>query len=85
MLFYYFPGSHDELKSGIYGGQPVKGGHRTSHGQKRERGGGKSIEMLTLVGVNEPEKRVKQYPYELSGGMRQRVMMQWRWPVSLIS
>lgn len=27
----------------------------------------RAIEMLTLVGVNEPEKRVKQYPYELSG------------------
>ena len=39
--------------------------------QAKER----AIEMLRLVNVNEPEKRMKQYPYEFSGGMRQRVMI----------
>lgn len=35
----------------------------------------KAIEMLDLVSVPQPEKRIKQYPHEFSGGMRQRVMI----------
>ena len=41
----------------------------------REEAKKKAIQMLELVSVPQPEKRVNQYPHEFSGGMRQRVMI----------
>ena len=44
-------------------------------GLTRRQARQRSIELLETVGINDPERRVKQYPHEFSGGMRQRVMV----------
>ena len=43
--------------------------------RNKEQARARAIELIQKVGINEPEKRLKQYAYELSGGMRQRVMI----------
>lgn len=48
---------------------------RVHHKVTKKQAWTKAIEMLELVGINNPDKRMKQYPHEFSGGMRQRVMI----------
>lgn len=48
---------------------------RLHTGKSKKEAYDRAKELLELVGINEPTKRLKQYPYELSGGMRQRVMI----------
>ncbi len=51
--------------------EPLRRHLNMDKGQARER----AIELLTSVGIPSPAQRLSQYPHELSGGMRQRVMI----------
>jgi peptide/nickel transport system ATP-binding protein len=48
---------------------------RLHEGLDKEAAATRAAEMLTLVGIAEPRRRLKEYPHQLSGGMRQRVMI----------
>ncbi len=48
---------------------------RLHQGLDRKQAEARAIEMLRLVGIPAPERRVREYPHQLSGGMRQRVMI----------
>jgi peptide/nickel transport system ATP-binding protein/oligopeptide transport system ATP-binding protein len=48
---------------------------RLHEGMSRKAAWDRSVEMLKLVGIPSPERRVQEYPHQLSGGMRQRAMI----------
>ena len=48
---------------------------RLHEGMSRKEAWNRSVEMLKLVGIPAPERRVMEYPHQLSGGMRQRAMI----------
>ena len=48
----------------------------------REEAKQKAIDALKKVGIPQPEKRMESYPYELSGGMCQRLSLQWQCAVN---
>lgn len=56
-------------------GKQITEGLIKHQGLSREQANKRAIEMLKLVGISNPESRIKQYPHEFSGGMRQRVMI----------
>ncbi len=56
-------------------GEQIAEAVRLHQGKDKRAARERAIEMLTLVGIPAPEKRVDEYPHQLSGGMRQRVMI----------
>ncbi|KMZ41863.1 MULTISPECIES: ABC transporter ATP-binding protein [Bacillales] len=56
-------------------GTQIVEGFVRSHQVSREEARKRAIEMLSLVGIPDPEKRIDQYPHQFSGGMRQRVVI----------
>lgn len=56
-------------------GEQIAEVFRNHRGYSKAKAWESAVEMLSLVGIPSPERRAKQYPFELSGGMRQRVMI----------
>jgi oligopeptide/dipeptide ABC transporter ATP-binding protein len=56
-------------------GRQIEEAVRLHQGGSRKQARDRAIEMMHLVGIPAPEQRVDEYPHQLSGGMRQRVMI----------
>ena len=56
-------------------GEQIAESVRLHEGASRAEAMNRAVEMLKLVGIPTPERRIKDYPHQFSGGMRQRVMI----------
>ncbi|WP_417723907.1 dipeptide ABC transporter ATP-binding protein [Salipiger sp.] len=56
-------------------GRQLTEGLRVHRGMSRAQAEARALELMQQVRIPEPERRLKQYPHELSGGMRQRVVI----------
>ncbi|WP_206810114.1 ABC transporter ATP-binding protein [Paradesulfitobacterium ferrireducens] len=56
-------------------GKQITEGLVKHQGLSKEKAQKQALELLTMVGIPRPQTRIKQYPHEFSGGMRQRVMI----------
>jgi peptide/nickel transport system ATP-binding protein len=56
-------------------GTQIAEAYRVHHDVPRQKARDRAIELLDLVGIPEPKKRVDAYPHQFSGGMRQRAMI----------
>jgi peptide/nickel transport system ATP-binding protein/oligopeptide transport system ATP-binding protein len=56
-------------------GEQIAEGPRVRLGQSAEKAKARALELLRLVGVPDPERRYRAFPHELSGGLRQRVVI----------
>ncbi len=56
-------------------GKQIMEGIVRHQGLSKHEARAKAIELISLVGIDEPEKRFKQYPHQFSGGMRQRIVI----------
>ena len=70
-----FQDSLSSLNPVLTCGDQIMESVRIHRGLSRAKARREAVEMLRLVGIPDPEKRFGQYPHELSGGMRQRVMI----------